>query len=145
METFQGLFESQEKIGEHIKALVELSSASGLLDNNQKAYIQNLALTYGVDSKTINFNVSESEATQALNAFTEHKSKMSLLQDLISVLYLDGKLTESERDLVISTGEKLNVLPQKVNALLELNAEYLDITKRLGDLIMLEEVTVEAS
>lgn len=138
METFQGLFESHEKIGKHINALVELSSANGLLDNNQKSYIQNLALAYGVDPKTINFNVSENETSQLLSAFTEHKSKMSLLQDLISVLYLDGKLTESERNLVSSIGENLNVLPQKVNALLELNAEYLDVTKRLGDLIMLE-------
>jgi hypothetical protein len=139
METFQALFESQEKISDHIKALVELSGVNGAISEDKIAYIQKLALAYGFDPKNIDFDIQNSEFPQILNSFTDYKSKMCVLQDLLSLSYLDSKSSPSERAFIVLIGEKMSIPSTKVSELLDVNDEYVSVTKRLGNLIMHEE------
>lgn len=138
----QQLFDSPEEAIVHLMALRFIAESDGLITGEEKQYLKNLASLY--EARYPNLGDLEGhelggDLFVVLKYIKNRKNKMVLLQDLISMAFIDGHFCEKEQQSIMELAEQLNIPLVDIDKLYSLNNALLDANRRLAEYLFEDE------
>ncbi|MFI3241664.1 MAG: TerB family tellurite resistance protein [Alphaproteobacteria bacterium] len=100
-----------------IRVLAGIANADNHLDDEEKEFIQNIAIVYGLSENTILqslFNTSEEEILEAAKQITLRSTKLELVKEMCMVAHANKVLEEAEMILLGKVAEAMGVELEKV-------------------------------
>ena len=104
----------------HLSNLIALAKVDGNLHPEEEKMLYKMGEIYGLKDRQIASLINYDERT-SLNIPKSHEQKMNQLYDLVTMIYADGKVEESEvhfcEELMIKFGFKREVVQWMINML----------------------------
>ncbi len=100
-----------------IKVLAGIANADNHLDEEEKEFIKNIALVYGVSEQNILdglFNISKEEIINAAKQITNRKTKLELIKEMCMIAHINKILEEAELVLLGQVAQAMDVELSKV-------------------------------
>jgi tellurite resistance protein len=134
----QNIFDSQEEARAHLAALRLIAESDNQVTTEEKSYIENLASVYQTrypDFSAVLASDVNVDLSILLKSITTRKSKMVLLQDLLSMASIDGNFCGEEKQKLFEVAGQLSVTSQDVDKLQALNFQLLEANRQLAEFL----------
>lgn len=110
MEYLKDMDEDQKVI--FLKALTRLAKIDGHLDENEREFIRNIALVYGVPGTRFDEIIkvsSDDEIVENVKALKDRKVALQLIKEMCLLANSDSDLSKNETILICRIGEAMGV------------------------------------
>lgn len=100
-----------------MKALARLANADGVLDEEEKKFIEQVALIYGVPAKRIEDILkidNDEEIINAVKIIDNRRAALELIKEMCVLAHADSELSDSETLLIGKIGLAMGVELEKI-------------------------------
>lgn len=100
-----------------MKALARLANADGRLDEDEKQFIKQVAVIYGVPSKRVEEILqidNDDEIVEAVKIIDSRRAALELIKEMCVLAHADNELSESETLLIGKVGQAMGVELEKI-------------------------------
>ena len=104
----------------HLKNLIEIALADGTFDEQEKALIKEIAIKLELSEKDIEEIRKKPESVKFTPPSSE-KLKIEQLNELVKLMIVDKKIDEKEVSVCKNMAIKLNLAPNIIDDLIEMN------------------------
>ena len=114
--SFITLMSEQEKIA-FLKILVALASCDDNFDDDEKAYVKETAIVFGLNKDNVEEilkPISDEEIIAQASLITERQAALQLLKEACFLANSDGDLSDKEILLIGKIGQAMNIELEKV-------------------------------
>lgn len=115
MECLSKLDENQ-KIA-FMRALARVANADGKLNEEEKEFIKNIAIIYGIEESRISkslFNCSDEDIIRDVKSITDRKASLELIKEMCMLAHVDAELSTNETLLIGKIGQSMGVSLEKI-------------------------------
>lgn len=134
------LFNSVEEKVSYVEALIYISTLDEAISAEEKEYVMEIALRYGIPEEYIDSmwkNITETgDISKALQPIKERRLKLLLVNELIAICYADGRYSDKEQNGMKNICSILGVEEEKLREIEELMIENINL--RMKTLKVLE-------
>lgn len=100
-----------------MKALARLANADGRLDEDEKQFIKQVAVIYGVPAKRVEEILqieSDDEIVEAVKVIDSRRAALELIKEMCVLAHADNELSESETLLIGKVGQAMGIELEKI-------------------------------
>ena len=100
-----------------MRALARLANADGKLDDDEKAFISEVAKVYGVSESRLEEILnqgSDDEIVEAVKIIDNRKAALELVKEMCILAHADDELSDSETLLIGRVGQAMGVELEKI-------------------------------
>lgn len=100
-----------------MKALARLANADGRLDEDEKQFIKQVAVIYGVPTKRVEEILqieSDDEIVEAVKVIDSRRAALELIKEMCVLAHADNELSESETLLIGKVGQAMGIELEKI-------------------------------
>ncbi len=100
-----------------MKALARLANADGRLDEDEKAFIKQVAVIYGVPVKRVEEILlidNDDEIVEAVKIIDSRRAAMELIKEMCVLAHADNELSEKETVLIGKIGLAMGLELEKI-------------------------------
>ncbi len=103
---------------EHFRNLVSLSAVDGKIDDVERVALSKIAYSQGIPLDRLNVMLSRAKEYIYLIPQNQHERETQL-QEMLDIALLDGEFARAERELITMVAEKLGVMKDELDSLIE--------------------------
>ncbi|MBO5442791.1 MAG: TerB family tellurite resistance protein [Alphaproteobacteria bacterium] len=100
-----------------MKAFARLAAADGNVDEDEMAYIKNVAVVYGVSPQRVNEILkvdSDDEVVEAVKIINNRRAALELIKEMCILAHADDVLSDEETVLIGKVGMAMGVDLEKI-------------------------------
>lgn len=115
MEILSQLTENQKVA--FMKAFSRLASADGYLDENELAFIRNIAEIYGIPDKRVDEILkidNDDEVVEAVKVIDNRRAALELIKEMCVLAHADDELSDEETLLIGRVGQAMGIELEKI-------------------------------
>ena len=115
MEILSQLTENQKVA--FMKAYSRLASADGYLDENELAFIRNMAEIYGIPDKRVDEILkidNDDEVVEAVKVIDNRRAALELIKEMCVLAHADDELSDEETLLIGRVGQAMGIELEKI-------------------------------
>ena len=115
MEILSQLTENQKVA--FMKAFSRLASADGYLDENELAFIRNMAEIYGIPDKRVDEILkidNDDEVVEAVKVIDNRRAALELIKEMCVLAHADDELSDEETLLIGRVGQAMGIELEKI-------------------------------
>ncbi len=108
--------DKEERIA-FLKVLAGIANADNHLDEEEKEFIKNIAIVYGISEQNILdglFNLSKEDIINSAKKISQRKTKLELIKEMCMVAHVNKALEEQETILLAEVAQAMNIELSKV-------------------------------
>src|SRR5688572_11951671 len=104
----------------YLRNLINLASADGFLDEEEKQLIIKIGLKRGLKEWQINELIEETDTLREVFLPESMSNRMNMLYDLMQIIYADNEVTQREIDFMTSITQSFQLPGEMVDHLIRL-------------------------